>query len=82
MSAREGAIFIHCNDKFIRAFAIDGTLLNVSDRPTTCDGMVSLADFNGDGYPEVYAGSDIFDAATLTWLCSGPANGEGQEISR
>lgn len=71
----QGVIFIHCNDKMIRSFAIDGTLLNVSDRPTSCDGMVSLADFNGDGYPEVYAGSDIFDAATLKWLCSGPTDG-------
>ena len=71
----EGAIFTHCYDKKIRAYSIDGTLLNVSDRATSCDGMVSLADFNGDGFPEVYAGSDIFDAATLKWLCSGPANG-------
>ncbi len=71
----QGAIFVHCNDKLIRSFSIDGTLLNVADRPTSCDGMVSLADFNGDGYPEVYAGSDIFDAATLKWLCSGPDNG-------
>ena len=71
----QGAVFTHCYDKRIRAYAIDGTLLNVSDRATSCDGMVSLADFNGDGYPEVYSGSDIFDAATLKWLCSGPANG-------
>ena len=71
----QGAIFTHCYDKRIRAYSIDGTLLNVSDRPTSCDGMVSLADFNGDGYPEVYSGSDIFDAATLKWLCSGPTSG-------
>ena len=71
----QGAIFTHCYDKRIRAYSINGTLLNVSDQPTSCDGMVSLADFNGDGYPEVYAGSDIFDAATLHWLCSGPNNG-------
>ena len=71
----QGAIFTHCYDKKIRAYSINGTLLNVSDRPTSCDGMVSLADFNGDGYPEVYSGSDIFDAATLKWLCSGPNNG-------
>ncbi|MBR1514871.1 MAG: T9SS type A sorting domain-containing protein [Bacteroidales bacterium] len=71
----QGAIFLHCYDKKIRAYSINGTLLNVSDRPTSCDGMVSLADFNGDGFPEVYAGSDIFDAATLKWLCSGPENG-------
>ena len=71
----QGAIFVHGYDKKIRSYTINGTLLNVSDRATSCDGMVSLADFNGDGYPEVYAGSDIFDAATLKWLCSGPQNG-------
>lgn len=71
----QGAVFTHCYDKRIRAYAIDGTLLNVSERATSCDGMVSLADFNGDGYPEVYSGSDIFDAASLKWLCSGPADG-------
>ena len=72
---QQGAIFVHGYDKKIRAYTINGTLLNVSDRATSCDGMVSLADFNGDGYPEVYVGSDIFDAATLKWLCSGPENG-------
>ena len=72
---QQGAIFVHGYDKHIRSYSINGTLLNVSDRPTMCDGMVSFADFNGDGYPEVYAGSDIFDAATLKWLCSGPENG-------
>jgi hypothetical protein len=71
----QGAIFVHSYDKRIRAYAINGTLLNVSDRPTSCDGMISLADFNGDGYPEIYSGNDIFDAATLKWLCSGPSNG-------
>ena len=71
----QGAIFVHGYDKKIRSYAIDGTLLNVSDHATSCDGMVSFADFNGDGYPEVYSGSDIFDAATLKWLCSGPEDG-------
>ena len=71
----QGAIFVHGYDKKIRSYTINGTLLNVSDRATSCDGMVSFADFNGDGYPEVYTGSDVFDAATLKWLCSGPENG-------
>ena len=71
----QGAIFVHGYDKKIRSYTIDGMLLNVSDRATSCDGMVSFADFNGDGHPEVYTGSDIFDAATLQWLCSGPENG-------
>ena len=71
----QGAIFVHSYDKKIRAYAIDGTLLNVSDLPSSCDGMLSFADFNGDGFAEVYTGNDIFDAATLKWLCSGPENG-------
>jgi hypothetical protein len=71
---QQGAIFVHGYDRKIRSYTINGTLLNVSDRATACDGMVSLADFNGDGYPEVYAGSDIFDAASLKWLCSGPVD--------
>ena len=73
--SQQGAIFVHSYDGKIRSYAIDGTLLNVSDRATSCEGMVSFADFNGDGFPEVYAGSDIFDAATLKWLCSGPESG-------
>ena len=73
--SQQGAIFVHSYDRKIRSYTIDGTLLNVSDRATSCEGMVSFADFNGDGFPEVYAGSDIFDAATLKWLCSGPENG-------
>lgn len=71
----QGAIFVHPYDKYIRAYAIDGTLLNISDRPTSCDGTLSMADFNGDGFPEIYSGNDIFDAATLKWLCSGPSDG-------
>ena len=80
--SQQGAIFVHSYDRKIRSYAINGTLLNVSDRATTCEGMVSFADFNGDGYPEVYAGSDVFDAATLKWLCSGPANGNKGESYR
>lgn len=80
--SQQGAIFVHSYDRKIRSYAIDGTLLNVSDRATSCEGMVSFADFNGDGFPEVYAGSDIFDAATLRWLCSGPADGNKGESYR
>ena len=80
--SQQGAIFVHSYDRKIRSYSINGTLLNVSDRPTSCDGMVSFADFNGDGFPEVYAGSDIFDAATLKWLCSGPENGNKGESYR
>ena len=80
--SQQGAIYVHSYDRKIRSYTIDGTLLNVSDRATSCEGMVSFADFNGDGFPEVYAGSDIFDAATLKWLCSGPENGNKGESYR
>ena len=80
--SQQGAIFVHSYDRKIRSYTIDGTLLNVSDRATSCEGMVSFADFNGDGFPEVYAGSDIFDASTLRWLCSGPENGNKGESYR
>ena len=80
--SQQGAIFVHSYDRKIRSYTIDGTLLNVSDRATSCEGMVSFTDFNGDGFPEVYAGSDIFDAATLKWLCSGPENGNKGESYR
>ncbi len=80
--SQQGAIFVHSYDRKIRSYTIEGTLLNVSDRATSCEGMVSFADFNGDGFPEVYAGSDIFDAATLKWLCSGPENGNKGESYR
>ena len=49
----QGAIFVHSYDKRIRAYNIHGTLIHVSDRATSCDGMLSLADFNGDGFPEI-----------------------------
>lgn len=71
----QGAIFTHSYDNRIRSYSIDGTLLNVSDCATSCYGMVSLADFNHDGHPEVYAGNAVFDAATLKLLCVGPENG-------
>ncbi|MDR2681151.1 MAG: FG-GAP-like repeat-containing protein, partial [Tannerella sp.] len=36
---------------------------------------VGFADFNNDGYAEVYAGNQIFDAVTGVELCSGGATG-------
>ena len=71
----QGAIFTHSYDNKIRSYSIDGTLLNVSDYATSCYGMVSMADFNHDGHPEIYAGNAVFDAATLKLLCVGPENG-------
>ena len=42
---------------------------------TPCEGVVSVTDFNYDGWPEVYIGNAIYDAATLKRLCAGNPNG-------
>ena len=71
----QGAIVAVCCDDKIRSYSKDGTLLQVSDKDIPCDGTPSFADFNNDGYPEVYIGNAIYDAATLKLLCEGPSNG-------
>lgn len=44
-----------------------------------CDkGMIGLADFNGDGWTEVYVGNKIFDAATGKLLANGGSNNTGK----
>jgi hypothetical protein len=55
---------------------------NISTLPTTPAGgnrtgygtSIGFADFNNDGVPEIYAGNDIFNAATGRLLCSGGNN--------
>ena len=71
----QGAIILHCYDMKLRSYDIHGQLLATSDVNTPCEGVVSVTDFNGDGWPEVYVGNVVYDAATLKRLCSGPANG-------
>jgi len=71
----QGAIILHCYDRKLRSYDIHGTLLATSDVNTPCEGVVSVTDFNGDGWPEVYVGNVVYDAATLKQLCAGPANG-------
>ena len=71
----QGAIILHCYDNKLRSYDIHGNLLAISDINTPYEGAVSLADFNGDGWPELYIGNVIYDAATLKRLCAGPANG-------
>ena len=70
-----GAVVTHCYDNMLRSYSIDGQLLSVSDVGTPCDGAVSVTDFNYDGWPEVYIGNAVYDAATLRRLCAGPENG-------
>jgi hypothetical protein len=43
-------------------------------------GTVGLADFNNDGWTEIYVGNSIYDAATGTLLCNGGANNKGRTV--
>ncbi|MDR2915825.1 MAG: FG-GAP-like repeat-containing protein [Tannerella sp.] len=49
-----------------------------SSNPACEKGMVGLADFNGDGWTEVYIGNKIFDAATGKLLATGGSNNSGK----
>ena len=71
----QGAVFAVCCDNKLRSYSRNGQLLNTSDEDVPCDGTPNFADFNGDGYPEVFVGNAIFDAATLKRLCVGPESG-------
>ena len=70
----QGAIILHCFDNKLRSYDIHGQLLATSDINTPCEGTISVTDFNGDGWPEIYIGHSIYDAATLKRLCTGPTN--------
>lgn len=71
----QGAIILHCYDRKLRSYDINGNLLATSDVNTPCEGVVSITDFNYDGWPEVYIGNAVYDAATLKRLCQGPSDG-------
>lgn len=59
--------------KPLHAVSPDGTFRWTSN--TNCEkGMIGLADFNGDGWTEVYVGNKIFDAATGKLLAQGSGN--------
>ena len=71
----QGAIILHCYDNKLRSFNIHGQLLATSDENTPCEGMISVTDFNYDGWPDIYIGNAVFDAATLKQLCAGNPTG-------
>ncbi len=62
---------------FLYATNPDNTYSWTSNSVTT-KGMIGLADFNGDGWTEVYVGNKIFDAATGKLLADGGSNNKGQ----
>lgn len=74
----QGAIVVHCYDDMLRSYDINGNLLNISNVSTPCEGVISVADFNSDGYPEIYIGNAVYDAATLVRLCGGGNGNKGR----
>lgn len=77
------AIVMHCYDDKLRSYDINGNLLATSNANTPCKGVVSVADFSYDGWPEDYVGVAIFDAAALTQLCIGsPGSNKGRSWGR
>ena len=71
----QGAVVLLCDDDKLRSYDIHGQLLTTSDINAPCTGAISITDFNHDGWPEVYIGNAVYDAATLRRLCAGPPNG-------
>jgi hypothetical protein len=70
-------IIIYVNDGFLRAYDIDGNQIWMSPKIGYFDLVgqtFNFADFNHDGYAEIYFGRKIFDAATGVLLCEGNGN--------
>jgi uncharacterized repeat protein (TIGR02543 family)/uncharacterized repeat protein (TIGR01451 family) len=76
---------ISSSDSKLRCYDYHGNLLWASNKavftPTyssTVNGRaVGIADFNNDGWAEVYVGNQIFDAATGYEVCNGGADTKG-----
>ena len=69
------------SNKYFYAYDASGTLLWQSDHPFTSYNAeqtqmpaISFADFNHDGWTEMYAGAEIYDAATGVLLCKANGN--------
>jgi len=71
----QGAVVLHCYDMKLRSYDINGNLLATSDVNTPCEGVVSVTDFNYDGWPDIYVGNAVYDAATLKRICAGSPDG-------
>ena len=74
-------IFIFAFDRYLYAYSIDGLEVWKSNMPFSSHGTeavtlpsLSLADFNHDGWTEIYVGPEIFDAATGVRLCKYSGN--------
>ncbi|HCC52671.1 MAG TPA: hypothetical protein DEQ30_11980 [Porphyromonadaceae bacterium] len=68
----EAFIFYRSNaTSTLRAYRTDGTSPWLSNPDSRYQGMIGVADFNGDGWSEVYLGNQIYDAATGKLVCDG-----------
>lgn len=74
-------IVVFGTDKYLYAYDANGTQLWQSDQPFSSHNgegylmpAISFADFNHDGWTEVFIGSELFDAATGVLLCKTNGN--------
>jgi hypothetical protein len=83
IAGRDSALIVVAEyDMYLRAYSMYGDRVWTSSAKWTDDVIaqnvpnpaVGFADFNNDGYAEVYAGNSIFDAATGILLCKGAGN--------
>jgi hypothetical protein len=80
-----GYIVIMGQDRYLYAFNSSGSFLHKSNVMVTkhttgaydFSSLLNIADFNGDGIPEVYTGNQIFSLDGLAQLCSGANNNHG-----
>ena len=77
-------IVLFGTDKRLHAYDAQGTHLWQSDQPFSSHNgesslmpAISFADFNHDGWSEVYIGGEVFDAATGVLLCKTNGNKGG-----
>ncbi len=74
-------IVVFGTNNYLYAYDANGTQLWQSDQPFSSHNgenckmpAISFADFNHDGWTEVFIGSEIFDAATGVLLCKANGN--------
>ena len=72
----QSIVVVFASDRYLFAYDYSGTQLWRSDQPynsyngeTVTLPAVSFADFNHDGWSEVFIGGEIYDAATGVLLC-------------
>jgi hypothetical protein len=78
-------IVVMTTARLLKAYNIRGNLLWTSSttvfNPSYATGInaraIGFADFDNDGYTEVYVGNQIFDAVTGVELCNGGSNNKG-----